>query len=97
MNFIGSLPESSTRGLLVGKLLVGGLAVASNTLSAPLARGVAIILIVIIAIILIIILIAIIINRIALITINIIVILTINRIAIITINRTRFQLRWPEV
>ena len=26
-NFIGSLPESSTRGLLVGKLLVGGLGV----------------------------------------------------------------------
>ena len=27
-NFIGSLPESSTRGLLVGKLLVGGLGVS---------------------------------------------------------------------
>ena len=26
-NFIGGSPESSTRGLLVGKLLVGGLAV----------------------------------------------------------------------
>ena len=29
LNFIGSLPESLTRGLLVGKLLVGGLGVAT--------------------------------------------------------------------
>ena len=27
MNFIGGLPESSTQGLLIGKLLVGGLGV----------------------------------------------------------------------
>ena len=31
-NFIGSLPESSARGLLVGKLLVGGLGVEGNTI-----------------------------------------------------------------
>ena len=36
MNFIGGLPESSTRGLLVGKLLVGGLGVA---LASPALRS----------------------------------------------------------
>ena len=34
LNLIGSLPESSTRGLLVGKLLVGGLAVSWRIVSA---------------------------------------------------------------
>ena len=28
LNFIGSLPESLTQGLLIGKLLIGGLGVA---------------------------------------------------------------------
>ena len=31
MNFIGSLPESLTQGLLIGKLLVGGLGVKHDT------------------------------------------------------------------
>ena len=30
INFIGSLPESLTQGLLVGKLLVGGLGVRGS-------------------------------------------------------------------
>ena len=38
VEFIGSLPESLTQGLLVGKLLVGGLGVIMSDCGASLEK-----------------------------------------------------------
>ena len=39
LNFIGSLPESLTQGLLIGKLLIGGLGVGISRSRSRYPRG----------------------------------------------------------